>query len=137
MRQYFTLILVFVLVSSLLGAPAFAAFDLRGSMKIDLGEKPLDTAISQDGRWTFVLTEGGVIRVLSWRGEQTQVIETGENYRRLVFSAVGNRLILSGGDSDNVLVISLDMVHNLDTTGSPSKGSKDAPVVVAFFSDYQ
>ena len=137
MRRFFIRLLLSLVALSLLGAPAFAAFGLRGSMKIDLGAKSLDTVVSQDGKWTFILTEGGFVQVLSWRGEKIQVIETGKDYDRIEFSAAGNRLILSGGNNNDVLVISMEMIHPLDITGSPSKGPENAPVVVAFFSDYQ
>jgi hypothetical protein len=137
MRRFFVQLLVSLAALTLLSAPAFAAFDLRGSKKIDLGVKSLDTAVSADGKWTFVLTEGGNVRVLTFRGEQIQVIKTGENYNKIEFSAAGNRLILSGGDVNDILILALDKIHALDTTGSSSKGPDEAPVVVAYFSDYQ
>jgi hypothetical protein len=104
MRRFFTQLFLSLTALTLLSAPAFAAFDLRGSQKIDLGSKPLDTAVSTDGKWTFALTEGGIVHVLTFGGQKVQVIETG---------------------------------GTLDTTGSPSKGPVDAPVVIAYFSDYQ
>ena len=137
MRRFFTQLFLSLTALTLLSAPAFAAFDLRGSQKIDLGSKPLDTAVSADGKWTFALTEGGVVHVLTFGGQKVQVIKTGGTYSRIEFSAAGTRLILSGGDNDDILVLALDMVHALDTTGSPSKGPVDAPVVIAYFSDYQ
>ena len=76
MRRFFVQLLLSLATLSLISAPAFAAFDLRGSKKIDLGVKSLDTAVSTDGKWTFVLTEGGNVRVLTFRGEQIQVIKS-------------------------------------------------------------
>jgi hypothetical protein len=137
MRRFFVHLFLSLAMFSLITAPAFAGFDLRGSQKIDLGVKSLDTAVSADGKWTFVLTEGGNIRVLTWRGELSQVIETGKAYSRIEFSAAGSRLILSGGGAKDIMVLSLDMVHALDIAGSPSKGPDDAQVVVAYFADYQ
>jgi len=137
MRRFFVLLLVSLAALTLLSAPAFAAFDLRGSQKIDLGVKSLDTAVSTDGRWTFVLTEDGNVHVLTFGGEKVQLIETGKTFRKIEFSAAGTRLILSGGDTNDILVLALDMIHSIDMTGSPSKGPVDAPVVIAYFSDYQ
>ena len=137
MRRFLVLLLLSLATLTFLSAPAFAVFDLRGSKKIDLGVKSLDTAVSPDGRWTFALTEGGDVRVLTFRGEQIQIIKTGGNYNKIEFSAAGTRLILSGGDANDILVLALEKIHPLDTTGSASKGPNEAPVVVAFFSDYQ
>lgn len=137
MRRFFAQLLLSLAAFSLFSAPAFAAFDIRGSQKIDLGSQSLDTAVSPDGRWTFALTEGGVIRVLNFRGEQIQVIETGGTYSKIEFSAAGTRLLLSGGDANDILVLALDMVHSIDIAGSPSKGPDEAPVVIAYFGDYQ
>ncbi len=137
MKRLFAQIFVSLAIFSLLGAPAFAGFDLKGSQQINLGVKSLDTAVSADGKWTFVLTEGGNIRVLTWRGELSQIIETGKAYSKIEFSGAGNRLILSGGGAKDIMVLSLDMVHALDITGSPSRGPDDASVVVAYFADYQ
>ena len=137
MKGLFVQLLISLAVLSLISAPAFAGFDLGGSQKIDLGVNSLDAAVSADGKWTFVLTKGGSIRVLTWRGELAQVIETGKTYERIEFSAAGNRLILSGGGAKDIMVLSLDMVHALDIAGSPSKGPDDAPVVITYFADYQ
>ncbi len=137
MRRFLALLLLSLATLALLSAPAFAAFDLRGSQKIELGVKSLDTAVSTDGRWTFVLTEDGNVHVLTFRGEEVQVIETGNTFNKIEFSAAGTRLILSGGDTNDILVLALDMIHSIDMTGSPSKGPDEASVVIAYFSDYQ
>ena len=137
MRRFVVKLLFSLAALSLFASPAFAGFDLRGSQQIDLGVKTLDTAVSTDGRWTFVLTEGGNIKILTWRGELSQVIETGKTYNRIEYSGAGNRLILSGGDARDIMVLSLEMIHALDTTGSYSKGPDNAPVMVAYFGDYQ
>ncbi len=137
MRRFFVQLFLSLAMFSLFSAPAFANFDLRGSQQIDIGVKSLDTAVSADGKWTFVLTEGGNIQVLTWRGELAQVIETGKAYSRIEFSAAGNRLILSGGGTKDIMILSLGMIHALDTTGSPSMGADDASVVIAYFGDYQ
>lgn len=137
MRRIVSRLLLLVVFLVIYGKPAFAAFDLRGSQQIDLQAKVLDTAVSADGRWTFALMEGGVVRVLTFRGEQVQNIKTGESYDRIEFSPAGNRLILSGGDSGSILVLGLDMIHAIDIDGAPSKGPQSAPVVLAYFGDYQ
>ncbi len=137
MRRFIVQLFLSLAMFSLFTAPAFAGFDLGGSQQIDIGVKSLDTAVSADGKWIFVLTEDGSIRVLTWRGELSQVIKTGKTYSKIEFSAAGNRLILSGGGTKDIMILSLDMVHALDITGSPSKGADNASVVVAYFGDYQ
>ncbi len=137
MNRFFVQLLLSLTAFSLLSAPAFAAFDIRGTQKIDLGVKTLDTAVSTDGRWTFVLTEDGDVHVLTFRGEQIQIIKTGKTFSKIEFSAAGTRLILSGGGTNDILFLALDMIHSINIAGSPSKGPDEAPVVIAYFGDYQ
>ncbi|UCF31709.1 MAG: hypothetical protein JSV26_04705 [bacterium] len=129
--------LCLVFTISLSASPALAAFELTGSLKVDLKAKTLDTAVSEDGKWTFVLSQGGNIHVLNWKGENVQTVKTEGSYDSIEFAPPGIRLILSGGGESDILVIALDLVLEIDTAGSPSKGPDDAPVVIAYFSDYQ
>lgn len=130
-------LLLFLFIVLFPGSTAFAAFQLTGQQNIDVGAKALDVAVSQDGKWTFVLTAGGTVQVLSWKGQKVQTINTGGDYERIEFATPGNRLILSGGDSTEILVVVLDLIHEIDISGSPFKGPVNAPVIIAVFSDYQ
>ena len=132
--------LIFLVFSTFLvciSGPANAAFELQDQRDIDLRTAPVDISISQDGRWTFILTAEGSVQVLSFQGELVQTLEGGTGFNRIEFSQLGNRLILSSTRNKAVRVLSLDLVHEFDLTGSPVRGPDIAPVVIAVFNDFQ
>jgi len=117
-------------------APALAGFEIQGRITVPLKGTPADIAVSQDGKWTFVLTTDGKIQVLNWKGELTQTIKSEGSYDRVEF-APGNRLILSSSKGKVIKVVFLDIIHNFDTAGSPIKGAENATVAITVFNDFQ
>ena len=115
---------------------AQAGFEIQGAMTIPLKATPADIAVSQDGKWTFVLTTDGKIQILNRGGKLAQTIESEGNYDRVEF-VPGNRLILSSSKGKAIKVVFLDIIHTFDTTGSPFKGSESAPVAITVFNDFQ
>lgn len=121
----------------LVGVQAHAAFELDDQRIIDLKYSPVDLTVSQDGRWTFLLTSEGKVQVLTPGGEVVQSIEAGDGFNRIEFSQLGNRLILSSTRNKTVKILSLDLVHTFDIRNSPFKGPDKARVVVSVFNDFQ
>lgn len=119
------------------GAQAHAGFELQGQRTIDLKTSPVDIAVSQDGKWTFILTSEGKVQVLTMGGKLVQTLEGGEGFNRIEFSQLGNRLLLSSTRNKAIKILSLDLVHIFDITGSPYKGPENAPVLIAVFNDFQ
>ena len=119
------------------GAHAHAGFELQGQKTIDLKASPVDIAVSQDGKWTFILTSEGKVQVLAMDGKLVQTLEGGEGFNRIQFSQPGNRLLLSSTRNKAIKILSLDLVHTFDIAGSPYKGPEKAPVLIAVFNDFQ
>ena len=136
MKKTLTFIALAIAASGLSVGPARAGFEVQGRMTIPLKAAPADIAVSQDGKWTFVLTTDGKIQVLNWKGELAQTIEGEGKFDRVEF-APGNRLILSSSKGKAIRVVFLDVIHTFDTAGSPIKGPADAPVAITVFNDFQ
>ncbi len=137
MRKVFFRLLSWVVMVLLWTSPAHAGFEFQAQKTIDLGSGAMDIAVSQDGKWTFVLTSDGEVRVFTWTGELVQILKVEKGYNSVEFSQAGNRLILGSVEGKAIKIILLELVHQLDITGSPYKGPDNAPVVVAVFDDFQ
>lgn len=113
------------------------SFSVTKEQKVHLFSEALDLAVSDDGQWTFVLTRSGVVSIYSASGDLIQSIKVGKEFDTIEFSAVGNRLLLSGSGEKTVKVLSLSLIYELDYKGSPFKGAARAPVTIAAFDDFQ
>jgi hypothetical protein len=121
-----------------LALPAGAARYLPGKVvNLELDSPALDTAVSADGLMTLVLTAAGAVHILDQNGTLVQSFGVGEGYENIAYNSAHKRIILSGPASLTVKFIDLETVTEIDTTGSPYKGSAEAPVTVAVFSDFQ
>jgi len=138
MRRAISLaLLVPVLAVSLLPARGSAAVEGEVLATLPLDSAPLDVAVSADGRWTFVLVQGGEVCIYGADGELQGTLRVKDGARGLAASPTGDRLFVAGRDPDRVDVVSVDFVHPIDDAGSPFKGPADAPVVVAVYNDFQ
>lgn len=113
------------------------AFSVVNQQDVHLYSEALDLAVSADGQWTFVLTKSGVVSIYSASGNLIQSIKVGKEFDSLEFSALGNRLLLSGSGEKTVKVLSLSLIYDLDYRGSPFKGAANAQVTIAAFDDFQ
>jgi len=94
--------------------------------------------ITADGKYTFVLAEGG--RVLSYdngTGELKGALKVSESATSIATSAGGEFLLLADSENDTLEMLGISFVVDIDIAGLPFKGPADAPIVVAVFSDYQ
>jgi hypothetical protein len=55
----------------------------------------------------------------------------------LSYSPKENALILTSSAVKKIQVLKLETVHEIDTSGLPSKGPENAPVTIVVFSDFQ
>lgn len=104
---------------------------------LKLESAPRDAAVTLDGKTIYVLTEKGEILVYDSDGALKAKISVGPHADSLKVAQDGERLFVLSRAKKTLEVIELDFVRNIDTSGAPFKGPKDAPVVVAVFSDFQ
>ncbi len=99
---------------------------------------PVDVAASMDGKWLFILTEKGEIRIRDLEnGTVKGSIHVGASVNRIAVGPREDLLYLSDGKNGEVRILVLDFIHEFDFSGSPSKGPKDAVVVITLFTDFE
>lgn len=104
---------------------------------LDIEAEIVDVAVSLDGEMIYVLTDQGHILIYGQDGGLRDRIEIGTHAERIAVGPEGEKLFVSSRQRKTVEVVSVDFIHKINTTGSPSKGPADAPVVMAVFSDFQ
>jgi DNA-binding beta-propeller fold protein YncE len=135
-RKNFILVLTalfFLCFSTIAGA----AVQKGISKDIKTEGKPLDIAVSADGKKTFVLLEGGIVQIFGNKGRSQGTIEVSKNVVSIAVSPNGEALVLAYKDNSSIKVVSLDYLVDINIEGSPFKGPADAPVVIAEFSCFQ
>jgi DNA-binding beta-propeller fold protein YncE len=101
------------------------------------GARPLDVAVSADGKLVFVLTEDGAVSIYTGDGVLADKIVVGGQAERIAVAPDGERLYVTQRQSRRVDVIQLDYVREVNVSGAPFKGNEKAPVTIAVFSDFQ
>jgi protein-disulfide isomerase len=104
---------------------------------LQLVQPPIDVAVSDDGRWIYVLTEQGDIFIYSGDGTLRDKISVGREVDGIKVGPQEDILLLSSRKNKTVDILVLDFVQDIDVTDSPSKGPPAAPVEIAVFSDFQ
>ena len=140
MRRNTIWILSFQLVLALLVAsagPCRAALEWEILKSLNTGARPVDVAVSADGKSVFVLTDDGVVSIYTGDGALTEKITVGGQAERIAVAPEGDRLYVTQRQGRRVDVIQLDYVRQINLTGAPFKGSEKAPVTIAVFSDFQ
>jgi DNA-binding beta-propeller fold protein YncE len=140
MRRNTIWILAFQLVLALLVAsagPCRAALEWEILKSLNTGARPVDVAVSADGKSVFVLTDDGVVSIYTGDGALTEKIPVGGQPERIAVAPEGDRLYVTQRQGRRVDVIQLDYVRQINLTGAPFKGSEKAPVTIAVFSDFQ
>ena len=97
-------------------------------------ETPLDVAAT--AKLLFVLTDRGQVLIYLPNGKLTGKIPVGKSIDRIDTTPGGNALFLSSRIDKKIKILSLDFIQQINTLG-PFKGTVEAPVVIAVFSDFQ
>jgi DNA-binding beta-propeller fold protein YncE len=118
-------------------APSSATIEWEIIKGLDTGARPLDVAVSADGKSVFVLSDDGVLSIYTSDGALTEKINVGTQAERIAVAPDGGRLYVTHRQGKRVDVVQLDYVRDINTSGAPSKGREKAPVTIAVFSDFQ
>ena len=111
---------------------------VKGQAKtIQLESKPMDMAVSADGKYTFVLAEGGRVLIFDRNGQLQDTLKVSDSAVSIGTSPAGDYLYLADSKANTLEMVQISFVVNIDTSGLPFKGPANAPVVIAVFSDYQ
>jgi DNA-binding beta-propeller fold protein YncE len=110
-------------------------WDILKTLKVD--ETPLDVTVSPDGRYVFVLIEGGNILVYLANGTLTDKIDIGRQIDQVTIGPKGEHLFVTSRKNKSVEIVRLDFIKSINISGSPFKGPQDAPIVLAVFGDFE
>lgn len=70
-------------------------------------------------------------------GKLKDKIHLGKNIDRIEAGPVEDLLVLSSRKDSLIRILRVDLIQEIDISGSPYKGPSGAPVVIVVFSDYQ
>ncbi|MCU0604123.1 MAG: hypothetical protein MUC33_15845 [Desulfobacterales bacterium] len=127
-------VLAMLLVSAASGR---AALEWEILKSLNTGARPVDVAVSADGKSVFVLTDDGIVSIYTGDGALTDKITVGGQAERIAVAPDGDRLYVTQRQGRRVDVIQLDYVREINLSGAPFKGREQAPVTIAVFSDFQ
>lgn len=137
MRNRSGLLAAFLLICLFIPQRLFADIDWSLVQQFELGAKPLDTAVSEDGRMVFVLTEGEILVYAPNEHRIIKRIPLDQKFDKIEFAARGNLLVLTSSTLNAIKMIRVDQVYPIDISQLAFKGPENAPVVIAVFEDYQ
>lgn len=119
--------------------PGFAYGDVEWTVKTQLNLKapPLDVSESPDGKWLFILTPGEILIYSITEDRIKDRVPVDTVYDRLIHSTRSNTLILASRSEKSLKIVKLEMIHEFSMAGLPFRGTDNAPITIAVFSDYQ
>jgi len=132
LTTFLLLTLIFVNAPGLVGAKVYQT----PAKSYQTQTPPLAVTGSADGKYTFVLSEGGKIDIYSDNGEHDELTVSPE-FDAIYASATGEKLWLTSKTSKKVQEILVDFVQTINIEGSPFLGNEHAPVTIVAFSDFQ
>jgi hypothetical protein len=115
----------------------YADMEWRVIKELELNDQPLDIVNALDGKTLFILVSGEVLIQDMRSNNISQRIPVGKEFDRLAHSPRNNTLILTSSSTKALKIIQLERIHQFDFSGLPYMGTKNAPVTIAVFSDYQ
>lgn len=126
----------------ILTSPCQAGVDWEVSNTLKTPTAPLDVAASMDGKWTFVLTEGGKLLIYSDKGALEDTISVDPAMDHIASSGLQaanlpDRVYLASSKSKTVQTVTLDFSVPINIQGAPFLGPENAPVVIVAFSDFE
>ena len=126
-------------IATLLSAavPSPAKVEVSAQRTLELERTPLDVAISLNGKWIFVLTDQQKILVFSVDGKLNGEIPVDKSVDGIRVEGRGDVIFLTSRSNRAVQMLTLDFIHEISEAGRPFKGSRDAAVVIAVFSEFQ
>lgn len=131
------LVLVALATLSAFGQTVRADVDYQVKKTIKTAGIPLATAISEDGQKFFVLNAGGKVEIYSEQGEPLGTLELGASAKAITVAPGGDQLFVTDQENQAIRIVNLDFVVPINLAGSPFKGTEQAPVAIAVFSDFQ
>lgn len=104
---------------------------------ISLEEKPLDIAISKDGKTTYILGEEKILIFSAKEKRVTDTIPITHKFSQIEVTPDGGKLLLTDKEKKQISVIQVTKVYDIPIGQSPIIGNKDAGIHIFAFIDFQ
>ena len=137
MKSKVILVIFFLFFPLFFAGPCTAGLDWAVYQELDPGGTPIDVAVSRTGKWIFILTDAGKVKIFSTNGTLKETFDAGPETDGIEAGVRDDLLYISSRKTGKVRLVVLDFILDIDTAGSPFKGPADAPVVIVVFSDFQ
>ena len=130
-----------IFATLILTSPCQAGVDWEVSNTLKTPTAPLDVAASLDGKWTFVLADGGKLLIYSDKGTLEDTIPVDPAMDHIASSGLQaanlpDRVYLASTKNKTVQTVTLDFSVPINIQGAPFLGPENAPVVIVAFSDF-
>ncbi len=136
MRKY-SLIALCLIITVLLTGVCNAAVYHTVKKRLKLDSTPIDIKMSAGGRWLYVLTKEGDLRVYSYQGNFIGKFEVGKSFDQIEPGITDEEVYLKSEKMKTIQVIDVTFRHAIDSKDSPFKGSADAPVTIVEYTDFE
>jgi hypothetical protein len=129
-------VLVFLAVVGFTGNGICAVeLNVRQTLKVD--GTPVDVAVTPSGQSIYVLTDRGEILIYAPDGSIRDRIAVPKTVSAISVGPREEILFLTDRAESTIQIVTLDLIKDINVTGSPFRGPENAPVVIAVFSDFQ
>ncbi len=126
-----------LLATTVLPGFIHAEVDWQAKKTIKTDQTPLDIHVTADGKRTMVITEGGKLQIYDSNARLLDTIEVDPAFDILSADGTGGRVFLGNSKNNSILELQIEYIADFSYGGSPFLGNSDAPIVLAFFSDFQ
>jgi len=131
----------FAFVSLFIGlavsASSHAEVEMTIARTLSLDEAPVDSALSAGGKYIFVLTDKGTVLVYTSDGKLNDTLSVDKSVDSIKAGPREEILLLVSSKSKTLQIAVLDFVQEINTAGSPFKGTAGAPVTIVLFTEFQ
>ncbi len=115
----------------------YAEVDFKFQKRLKLEETPIDIKLADSGRWLYVLTQEGQLRVYSNRGAFIGKMSVGSGFDQIEPGRTDEEIYLKSSHQKSIQAITVTYNHTISIKDSPFKGPKNAPIVIIDYTDFQ
>jgi thiol-disulfide isomerase/thioredoxin len=129
-----------LIAALLLGTgPALAKTEWKLDPVVELDEKPIDTALTADGKKAYILTKKNILIYGVGEGRIIDTIPLEKKYNSISVAPKGDVLLLTRGSmfEKTISKITISQTFDIPIGTSPIIGPADARVTLVVFSDFQ
>jgi len=144
--KYFGKVIVFFLSFSLLIAGTSFALvgngqdnrlEWQSQATFPIEGKVIDMVHSLDGKFLFILTDEGQVKVYNPQGQLQGTIPVGKGVAAIDIAPQGEFLYLIDNQAKTFEAVNVSFVVDIDITGAPIRGPVNAPVTLVLFTDFE